>query len=673
MIRIKASILLFLKYNSSILSIVKTLLLLITLNLYASPSSNKLPVNNFSITYHPKATQLGGKALIPTIGKTVSVDGFLETYNDGSVFLTMEGIFKFSQNTEKRFYFKTTFAHAKLFINDQEIINIKSSYEQTNYTFSPGTYKIKILVFNTDEPSANVRIGMIDTQEQPLSDNEISKQLEPIIKNKDVALNYLFALEPKTIKLKDSTKESILFLNSSYSPAYYTIINAKKAKLKAIIYSGYNALFDCANDIKILRATKIPAASKSSPNINECNSMSSGFMCPDEKDFLELNEWIKEVSARSLSGFTNSSMFNKEAVIPEIILDVQAYKNIDEIQNKIKVQREHLKHAASDPFYNSEQKSWMEILKIKNDVIPKNKFRAYYMDKNDATKIQYSEVVDNLSLTYSRDPFHTILADNFVGLWVGDFEFKEDETYSLNVSLSWAKAKITDNGEVIYNGSDSAQTEHVFTKGIHRITVEYINNYGQVDVSVNLVKPVEVLNYQKTQPLFSKETKVYLFGGYESERSDHSVDIFMKNSDAPSILFLASYETINYKIHNANNAHLKAVIYNAYEPIGKIDVDKNVKVFQDKRLEYADRLIPYSYKPHFNHIENKWAFQGIINYIEALSGKKPEGFSSTYAPSLSDKRLERLDKDKMIVIPQLLLDDDMYAKIQEKMESLDKE
>lgn len=672
MIRIKASILLFLKYNSSILSIVKTLLLLITLNLYASPSSNKLPVNNFSITYHPKATQLGGKALIPTIGKTVSVDGFLETYNDGSIFLTMEGNFKFSKETKKDFYFKTTWAHAKLLIDNKEIENIKSSEEQMSYRFSPGTYHIKIVVLNRDVAPAIVKIGMIDHQEPTLSDDEISKQLEPIINNKDVDLNYLFAFQPKTIRLKESQKDSILFLSSS-APARYTIINAKKARLKAIVYSGNGVLIECDNQIKIMRATKIPEASKSSPNISECHSALSGLMCPDEKNFLKLNEWVKKVSGRSLRGFTKSSMFDSEAVVPEIILDSQAYKNIDEIQNKIQTQREHLKHAASDPFYNSEQKSWTEILKIKNDVIPKNKFRAYYMDKNDATKIQYSEVVDNLSLTYSRDPFHTILADNFVGLWVGDFEFKEDETYSLNVSLSWAKAKITDNGEVIYNGSDSAQTEHVFTKGIHRITVEYINNYGQVDVIVNLMKPVEVLDYQKAQPLFSKETKVYLFGGHESDRSDHSVDIFMKNSDAPSILFLASYETINYKIHNANNAHLKAVIYNAYEPIGKIDVDKNVKVFQDKRLEYADRLIPYSYKPHSNHIENKWAFQGIINYIEALSGKKPEGFSSTYAPSLSEKRLERLDKDKMIVIPQLLLDDDMYAKIQEKMESLDKE
>lgn len=637
-------------------------------------SLNASENNTFTIRHNNAVKQFGDHK-VPLVSRGLKVDsqGFLDAVNtddDDSLYLRMEGDFLFSEVTQKEIYFNLTWAKAKLWIDDKEITQVHSTNQQVPYQFSVGKHHIKILVYNTDSAAAIVHIGMIDHQQQPLTDKEASEQLKNIIDDKPICLNYFYRWHSKTVELKASATDSILFI-TSFKPATYTIKNAKRARLKAIVYSGEGVEFQSDEPITILRVQKIPEAPNLSPNIKECSSLLGGLICPDEQNFMVLNRWINSVTGKSLDGFTNSrEQDNLPIIVPEIVLDKLMYQKLNDIQNEIQAKRQYLEKASSSPYFLDSNVSWTELLKIKPSSIPTNKFRAFYMDKNSPKKIQYSEVVDALSLTYSHEPFHTILADNFLGLWIGNFTFEKETHLNINVSVSWAHIKITDNGKIIYEGGDSSQIEHVFSKGTHKIEVEYINNYGQVDVNMGFIKSVPMLDENITRSLITPDTNVYLFGGYESERNDHGVDFVLQNSSRPTVLFLSSYETINYTIRNVRGGKLKAIIYNSNEPLGEIKTDSDIPIYRDVQLSYCDRLIPFSYKPQINSFENERAFPHAIAHIQQLTGMKPRGFSSMYEPSLSDKRLERVDQNKPISIPQIILDEGMYKKIEDRLNFL---
>lgn len=632
--------------------------------------------NTFTIRHNVDVKQFGDHKN-PIIHQALKVDseGFLESYNnesDDAIYLRMEGNFRFSNETDKDFYFNLTWAKAKLWIDDQLIVEVaRCSHRQIPYHFSPGTHRVKIVVYNTDSPAAIVHLGMTDHQSLPLNDGELSAKLKELIAEKPIRLNYFYQWRSKTVNLKDSATDSILFI-TSFKPAIYTIRNTKRARLKAIIYSGEGVEFRCDVPVSILHAEKIPEAPNLSPDITKCSSALGGLICPDEQNFRTLNEWIKSVAGKPLDGFTGSGKPDElPLIVPEIVLDQRMYRKLQETQNAIQAKRDYLTQASSDPYFIDSNVSWAEVLKIKNDTIPTNKFRAFYMDKNDPKKIRYSETVDTLSLTYSHTPFHTIAADNFLGLWIGNFEFERDTKLTIGLSLSWAHIRLTDNGTVIYDGGDSSAIEHTFTKGTHRIEAEYINNYGQVDVNLGFVESVPIVDETTIRGFITPDTNVYLFGGYESDRNDHGIDLELKNSSRSVVLFLSSYETLNYTIRNVLGGKLKAIIYNAYEPLGTIHTDAPVPIYRDNGLHYCDRLIPFSYKPTSDYFENKSAFPDIVSRIKTLTGIKPVGFSATYEPSLSHKRLERMNANRPIPIPQIILDEGMYQKIEDRLHFLE--
>lgn len=632
------------------------------------------PLNTFTILHNKAVKQFGNeKITLISHGLKVESQGILEAINsenDDSLYLSMEGDFIFSEETYKELYFNLTWAKAKLWIDDKEIIQVHSTSKQVPYQFRAGKHHIKILVYNTDSPVAIVHIGMIDRQNSLLNDEQLSMQLKNIIDDKPIALNYFHQWRSKIVKLKNSTKDTILFVSSG-RPATYTIKNAKRARLKAIVYSGDGVEFQSDTPITILHTQKIPEAPYLSSDIKECSSFNGSLICPDEQNFRVLNEWIKNITGESLDGFTNIRRPDDlPMTVPEIILDKKVYKALDHTQNEIQAKRQYLEQASSNPYFMNSDISWSNTLKIQDYSIPVNKFRAFYMDKNNPKKIQFSEVVDTLSLTYSHQPFHTILADNFLGLWIGNFTFEKETQININVSISWANIKITDNGKIIYDGGTSSQIDHTFSKGTHRIEVEYINNYGQVDVNMGFIKYVPVLDENTIHSLITPDTNIYLFGGYESDRNDHGIDLTLQNSSRPIVLFLSSYETINYTIHNVHGGKLKAIIYNSYEPLGEIKTDSNISIYRDTQLSYCNRLIPFSYKPESDIIDEELDFPNIITHIQQLTGLKPQGFSSTYEPSLSHKRLERVDQNKPIPIPQIILDEGMYKKIKERLNFL---
>lgn len=501
-------------------------------SLWASPergwvSSTPAPSNTFNIVYNPTIYPIGEHKERPAEGVKVEFDGLCPTPKKDMIALVMNGDFYFTRETLKEFYFHLSSATVKILIDDKEIrsgntdqtVITQSSFL---YRFSQGKHRVKIIVY-TDERQAlvGVRIGMSDPQRPILSDDTVAHKIQALTQKSTMRLNYLHDWQSQTLNLKNADKENILFLSAS-RPATYTVNNVKNGKLKAIVYSGEGIEFNGDATTTILRVQNIPAANILLPDIAQCHSLLGGLLCPEDQSKVNLvQKWIQKIAHKPLDGFSSVVDATRPVLIPEIVVDKAMYQKIDEANEEIQTKRSWLQQAVINPYpqYPANQR-WADILRItRKTTIPINRFRAYYMDKNNPTRICYSEIVDHPSLLYSEKPFHTILADNFLGLWVGDFTFNQATNLNLNVSLSWAKIRILDNGETLYEGDQSTRFNHTFAKGNHHIEVEYINNYGSVDVNVGFKK-------------------------------------------LPTNL---------YTIHNVKNAKLTAVIYNASNPIGKIN------------------------------------------------------------------------------------------------------
>ena len=643
------------------------------------PNILQLPINSFNITHHnSELTSFQGfksfkkYSIENSEGTSLELEGFSKKKlfydKEKDFFVLMDGIIFTLTGTEKTFNFNLTWAKAELTI-DSKLIKEIDGTESYDYTFSPGFHHVKIKVYNTDTTSTKMYVSM--SEYQPIiSDQNITEALKGYLQ-KDTNLYYVYGFYEKKLKLKSSTNSTIAFLKSSSGlPVSWKISNCENANLKAVVYSGVGTTIksDC-KELLILRAKDIPEVTKLR-KLSQCHDYAPmGFICQHGPDkFNELNSKIEKYTGRKLTGFTPSQA-SSDLTLPQIELNDEKYKQLDNIEKKIKEAKILARKRREDPFYVFKQSAWSKILKIDDTQIPLNKFRAFYMQSEHPDKVVYSEEVSRPSILYSsKEKFHFIDPDHFMGLWIGDFEFNKKTSKEITLFISWAKVKLRIDGKIIYDGGRSTVIPYTFTEGKHHIEIEYISNYGHINFLFDMIDPVSKIdNTFKT--LVQPNTKIYLLGTYDSRREDHKLDIRLKESTEPVILFVASYEPIHWNIKNAKN--LKAVVYNSYNPGSKITTDNpNTKIFYDKQLAYMSRLMPYCYDGPVIECEDKYSFQSSVDHIIKRTGRKPDGFSSTEIPSFSTERLKRLDNKKEIIIPQIILDDDIYEKINTKMKQL---
>ncbi|MDX1810244.1 MAG: hypothetical protein R3331_11980 [Sulfurospirillaceae bacterium] len=643
------------------------------------PHVLQLPINTFDITYHNityrNIQSLDGTGRHPIEdhqGKSFYLQGFVSKkmfYDKNKDFyVLMDGVIFTPFSVKKTFHFNLTWAKADLMINSKIIKEIDRT-QSYDYTFSPGFHHVSIKVYNTDVTPTKMFVSM--TKYEPIiSDENITKALKPYLQA-GMHLNYAFGYGRKTVYLGSSSHPSIAFLKESSGGAVsWKLTNCEDAHLKAIVYSGVGTTIetDCKK-VMILRAKELPEITKL-PKLSECHDSSPlGFICRNgPKKFLRLNEKIKQYTGMQLTGFTPSQQ-SANLILPEIDLNRKKYDEIAEISRKIQEAKLNAQKRRKDPFYAYKKSSWSKILKVKDDQIPLGGFRAFYMNSRRANKVIYSEKVSRVSILYSqKQKFHYITPDHFVALWIGDFRFDKETDKVLTLAMSWAKVKLIIDGKVVYSGGNSQSIPYTFSKGKHRIEIEYKNNYGQVDFLFDMLDPVKEID-RTFKTLIKPNTKVYLVGLYDGWREDHALDLWLKSSKSPVVLFVASYAAIKWNIKNAKN--LQTVVFNSYRPGSSITTgNPKVKVFRDRRLSDTSRLMPFCYDGPVVHCEDRNDFQNAINHIEKLTGKKPDGFSSIEIPSLSTKRLVRLDNREDILVPQITLDAKMYGKIDKAMEKL---
>jgi len=326
-----------------------------------------------------------------------------------------------------------------------------------------------------------------------------------------------------------------------------------------------------------------------------------------------------------------------EAIEVNYILDDKAYKRHQKSRKTI--QNDTFEHPKSSRTLPKKAKStWGKYLNPKQ-TIPTNKFKAFYINTNRPKQLIASEIVDNISVNYPWKDFHNIDAKDFGGYWVGNFVFEKTQKKEISVSQSWSKTRIIIDGMVVYEGGDNKKFTHTFTKGKHKIEVEYVNNWHTVGFMVSIQDKKKRYSIHEVQKILrkksSKESMLVLVGAYESKRNDQTITLKITKQNKPIILILNSYDAVRWKIENPHHVKIEAIIVSAYKP--GVEITGN-GIDSVPQYHLKSRLGAYTMKRSCTCVNGGADFHcegreplSVIHSLESTFNKKVLGYSVGYS------------------------------------------
>ncbi len=279
--------------------------------------------------------------------------------------------------------------------------------------------------------------------------------------------------------------------------------------------------------------------------------------------------------------------------------------------------------------------------------IPNEGFRAVYFDRKNLSRPPATETVESIAIKYAWADFHQIDSPNFGGYWVGQLNFREATLKQITVSQSWAKARILIDGDVVFEGGESKSFDHEFSRGSHIVEVEYINNWHTTEFKVTIgdvvreSSPEEVLSYLRDHT--SKNAGLNYVGIYESGSSDTRINLSVPRSGKPLVLWLSSYEAVDWNISASD--HVEAVVMSSYAPGSRLSGILPKKVFHMRggpRQHTEAKRCTCSGGGIF-HCEDRSDLVAIASELKQASGLSLVGYAMKYAAS--DLSIVPFDED----------------------------
>lgn len=304
--------------------------------------------------------------------------------------------------------------------------------------------------------------------------------------------------------------------------------------------------------------------------------------------------------------------------------------------------------------YSKTNFTWKEKFLKPGEEVPLNKFKAFYFNTKDPTKVIYNETIDTISVNYVLDDFKNIKSEDFGAYWIGIFEYSEDTITTISISQSWAQTRLIIDGYEIYKGENTNQEIDInLSKGKHTIEIEYINNWHTVTYSAKFLPKINYISISDLSKKFTNmnDSNIWVASIYRSNTTEQDVKLNLNDNSKPTILFLLSYEATHWVISNSQNIDL--IVISSYSPISTVSMsDPNIKTYYVKNLPYIYQFIPNcSIAGARYHCESN-NFVQLVNTVQSISGSKPNGFSVTYST-------DKLD------VPEEIFDDAKYLNISE--------
>lgn len=113
--------------------------------------------------------------------------------------------------------------------------------------------------------------------------------------------------------------------------------------------------------------------------------------------------------------------------------------------------------------------------------IPEDAFKAYYFNVAQPSEPIATEIVQKIRVKYRAGQFHHIPKENFMGYWIGRFDFQQTTRLLLTLSQKRSLSRVSVDGRKVYQGTGSPNRTIEFTTGTHTIEIEHVNHRHAAD------------------------------------------------------------------------------------------------------------------------------------------------------------------------------------------------
>ena len=275
--------------------------------------------------------------------------------------------------------------------------------------------------------------------------------------------------------------------------------------------------------------------------------------------------------------------------------------------------------------------------------IPERGFKALYFNRDNPGQLVFQEQVDSIAIKYAWSDFHNIPSPQFGAYWVGKVSFDKATTRHINVSQSWAKSRILIDGKTVFDASNTSRTiPYVFTAGEHIVEVEFINNWHTVEYKVTIEPPAETITGDTAGGLIADDNgtapRLYYVGLYESAARDTGVNVTLPRTGDPVVLWLSSYEAIDWNIHSTDR--VVNVFVSSYGPGSRVKGVGGARVTQLAReavIYSPDRRC--SCTAGIFSCEGRYDLVDVADKLRAMTNLDLAGYAAKY--SAADLTVQR--------------------------------
>jgi hypothetical protein len=238
------------------------------------------------------------------------------------------------------------------------------------------------------------------------------------------------------------------------------------------------------------------------------------------------------------------------------------------------------------------------------------------------------------------------------GSWKGYFDVLKTTDKSFKISHQGIEVDLVIDGRSVWRGKGTREItyQHTFKPGRHEVMfVAYPEaDYEPVKFNVSIMdnaislKEDALANILKGLGDFDS-----IYCGVNTGKSaDETVDIILKDSKKPVVLFLSSYQHAIWDFKNSNTDKLAAVVTSAKNASASIkNLPGNIPVYHFFKLANTTQLVPIY---GTNNIDD--TFKSAALQILYLTGRLPAGFGGARQAD-------------MISVPEIVLSREKYQHI----------
>lgn len=293
-------------------------------------------------------------------------------------------------------------------------------------------------------------------------------------------------------------------------------------------------------------------------------------------------------------------------------------------------------------------------------LIPINSFITYYSNIETETDAVYSEVTNEINLK-TNGKFQKINSNLINTYWIGYIKVKKNEKRTISISQNSSKIKMLIDNEEVFNGSNSKELNVSLKKGLHKIEIKFFSISSTIRLNINLDENKKHEIYgKKLVNFFNKVAHIdyepVVVSINESNRDDYKIDIYLKKFSKPIVLFLSSYESVEWNIFNPENNKIFAIVYSSGYISSVFGDIKNTLLIKSN-IKFPPKIKKKS--SCHNHVFNISGsnIYEVQKKIYEITSKNLTNFTGDYRSS-------------EIIVPMLIVDDKLINETKKNMNDI---